>query len=66
MTNKIKPEYYDIALAAGGSHYPAVAGALGTQFADALLREVLQLCENNSQWTTDELSLAIKQRYNLS
>jgi hypothetical protein len=62
----IKPEYHHLALEAGGAHYPTVIGDLGTQFGDALLKEVLQLCEDNPQWTTDNLALAIKQRYNLS
>lgn len=38
----MKNTYYNIALRAGGSHYPEVGGDLLEKFGDLLVKEILQ------------------------
>jgi hypothetical protein len=43
---KMKEKIKEIALQAGGSHYPEVGGDLLQKFADLLLLEVIEVVEN--------------------
>jgi hypothetical protein len=43
---KMKEKIKEIALQAGGSHYPEVGGDLLQKFSDLLLAEVIQVVEN--------------------
>jgi len=42
----MKQKIFEIALQAGGSHYPSTGGALLEQFADLLIAECVQVVQN--------------------
>jgi hypothetical protein len=41
----MKPKYHDVALAAGGSHYPSVGGKLLDTYSDILVLEAVKLLD---------------------
>ena len=54
----MKDIYREIALQAGGSHYPEVGGELLEKFADLLLKEVIKTVESTPKhcaYTTHDL-----------
>ena len=54
----MKARIKELALQAGGSHYPAVGGDLLQTFADLMLKECIQIVENtptNCAFTTHDL-----------
>jgi hypothetical protein len=54
----MKDIYKEIALQAGGSHYPEVGGELLEKFADLLLKEVIKTVESTPKhcaYTTHDL-----------
>ena len=60
--NKIKQEYFDIALETGGSHYPEVGGGLLSMFGDLLVKECINIAlKNNDVFTAQE----IEQRFGI-
>jgi len=58
--SKIKPEYFDLALETGGSHYPDVGGSLLSTFGEAVAKECIRLAMENGDEAT---ALAIEQRF---
>ena len=46
----MKPKYHDIALAAGGSHYPGVGGKLLDTYSDILVLEAVKLLDSSNEY----------------
>ena len=60
--SKIKPEYFDVALETGGSHYPGVGGELLSKFGDLVVKECITIAlKNNDVYTAQE----IEQRFGI-
>ena len=58
--SKIKQQYFDLALEAGGSHYPEVGGALLSTFGDIVVKECIRLAKENSDAAT---AAGLEQRF---
>jgi hypothetical protein len=56
------PKFYQLALAAGGAHYPEVGGVLLEQFAEALVRQCADIALTEDHDPSD----CILQFYGLS
>ena len=51
----MKPKYHDIALAAGGSHYPGVGGKLLDTYSDILVLEAVKLLDSAGHFDSAQL-----------
>ena len=59
MNQKIK----ELALQAGGSHYPDVGGKTLEKFAELIVAEMLQTCEDHPGWSGRMIGEQIKQHF---
>jgi hypothetical protein len=59
MNERIK----ELALQAGGSHYPDVGGKTLEKFAELIVKEMLKTCEEHPGWTGRMIGEEIKQHF---
>ena len=60
MKNK---KFFDIALEAGGSHYPGVGGELLEKFGEMVVRECAELAAKESSYPYNSYSEMIKEHF---
>ena len=59
MNERIK----ELALQAGGSHYPDVGSKTLEKFAELIVKEMLKTCEEHPGWTGRMIGEEIKQHF---
>jgi hypothetical protein len=64
MSKMKNTKFFELALEAGGSHYPGVGGALLEQYSGYLLDAVLKICEDHPGHTGRMIAEEIKQHFN--
>jgi hypothetical protein len=55
--------FKQLSLEAGGSHYPTINPQMQQRFAELIVKEMLQTCEDHPAWTGRMIGEQIKQHF---